>query len=241
MSFIKNYPKLSALALLLLSHSVFAAQECLFDDTYGIDLNFDTVPQVYDPTEWVAPTGAGFVPVVENIRVTPTHPVYSKCNVGNDGQMLETKTIAEIDLTQYYTDVGTNKKYVMFPTTRRGLYYGVRIKNQVGSPSICEKATGYLPPNQSYVDLYDVGDDYETDCFDNDTAWGFYVSYFIDKNFRHIPEEEDEGEVWDVDGSFKSTIILSHGAFRLSGASDDVKDNPVVVNYIAIEGLLKAE
>lgn len=238
MSFIKSYPVVSVLTLLLLSQSAFSAQECMFQDRYTIDLVFDTAPQVYDISGWDVPSAEeGLKMVVQDVRVFPTQTILSECNAGQDGQILQARDIAEVDFTNYYLDDRGNK-YLMYPTTRRGLYYGVKIKNEVSSPSICATATGYLPPNQSYIELEDINDDYEKECFDNNTPWGFYVSYFIDSKFLHIPSAEDEQEGWDISGKFTSKVLIDHGNFRLSGADGDVDDRAVLINYVAIEGKL---
>ncbi|MRS91265.1 hypothetical protein GJV04_14670 [Enterobacteriaceae bacterium RIT714] len=208
---------LSALALASLSSSAFAATECMFQESMSVDLKFDKTLS-FDMSKWNVPS-SGFAPVTGDIQATSTDHVRSVCNHGQDGQTLQGRDqSAGEDLEKYYTENGN--QYLMYHTSLKGLYYGVKIKN----PN-CADVSGYLPPDQSYAPLVDVGDDDEKSCMNNDNDWTFSIKFFTGPEFKVAHNT-----------SFNSAVAGNHGSFRISGAGDDVDDRSVAVKTVQING-----
>jgi hypothetical protein len=208
---------LSALALASLSSSAFAATECMFQESMSVDLKFDKTLS-FNMSTWNVPS-TGFAPVTGDILAISSGHVRSSCNNGNDGQTLQGRDQSPgEDLGKYYTEDG--KQYLMYRTSLEGLYYGVKIQNQN-----CLDLAGYLPPDESYAPLVDVGDDREKSCMDNDNDWTFSIKFFTGPEFKVAHNT-----------SFNSAVAGNHGSFRISGTSGDIDDRSVAVKTVQIDG-----
>ena len=209
--------------LSLFSASSFAATECLFQDTINIDLKFQNQSITLDSSSWVIPTD-NFTPVAELFSASPTSSVRSTCNSGQDGQLLTGNDEFGEDLNNYFID-DSGYQYLLYGTTTKGLYYGVRIQN-----AVCTELAGFIPPDRSFTQIArDVGDEQEKHCMKNDEDWLFAIRFFIDKEFKKPGTE----------ATFNSSINGSHGSFRLSGSAGDVDDRRVTVKIVQINGILK--
>lgn len=211
---IANVILFSGLSWCSFSH---AATECLFQDTMSVDLKHNE-NIVLDLSKTSIPDN-GYVSVSPEYEFTSTGVVRSTCNNGQDGQVLQARDqSAGEDLSAYTTIDG--KQVLMYKTTIKGLYYSVGIIN-----TTCVNNSGYIPPDQSYTFLHDVGDDLEKDCMKNDTPWKFKVMFFIGSNYNYIPGL-----------TFHSDVLGNHGAFRLSGSAGDVDPRNVTVKTVQING-----
>jgi hypothetical protein len=210
----------SILVLLSVCTHVQAATECLFSTTMDVDLKYaDTL--VVDPGNENTPT-MGYVSVSAEVPFQTSQNVKSTCNSGKDGQVLQGKNIAPSEDMHDYTVVN-DKQILMYNTQIKGLFYGIKIIN-----GNCANLSGYLPPDQSFTYLYDVGDDSEKSCMKNDTPWKFSLQFFINSDYKYTSGE-----------FFHSAMAGAHGQFRLSGSTGDVQPRTITVKTIQFNGQVK--
>lgn len=217
---IKTIAVSSTLLLLAACTHAQAATECLFSATMDVDLKYaDTL--VVDLSNKNTPE-TGYASVSAEIPFQTSQNIKSTCNSGKEGQILQGKNTAPTEDMHDYTEVN-NQQVLMYRTDIKGLFYGIKIIN-----GECANLSGYLPPDQSFTNLYDVGDDNEKYCMKNDTPWKFSLQFFIDSDYSYASGK-----------SFHSAMSTSHGKFRLSGSIGDVEPRTITLKTIQFDGQVK--
>ncbi|MFM0338882.1 fimbrial protein [Paraburkholderia fungorum] len=203
--------------LLSTGSSANAATECLFDQSYAVDLKYTVSNIVFDGVQ--APTD-GYKQLGSAYEMSPTSGVSSTCNSGQDGQALKSRADPVGNpLTQY--TVINDKQVLLFNTSTKGIYYAVNMYNKE-----CTDNQGYIPPDKSNVWLADVGDDREKSCMKPGT-FGFKILFFVGKDYKP-----------SASATFNSAVPATHGYFLLSGAEDDVEKNETHVKLVQFTGQL---
>lgn len=208
---------LLAMTALLLSvcAPAYADTECFFEKTHdSVDLNINNL--VFQNV--VAPkSGYTAIKPTASMSITPTdNDITSNCNAGKGGQALRGKNNRPGSTDYKYvtvTDASSNShKAVLFNTTVAGIYYAIKITNDY-----CHENSGFIPADNSYVKLYDVGDEKEKQCMNGSQHFTFGVQFYVGPDYK------------GAKGSFKS-IEVAHGSFNISGAVDEVAVRTVIFN-----------
>jgi hypothetical protein len=197
------------------------AQECMFKETYSIDLYY--LPGTI-PLSMKTPPANGYSQIGNPsyvFNLVSNEVVYSECNPGNDGQALLGKTNWSNADFGRYVSVDSSHNAVLFTTTYAGLYYTILIQNSSGT------VTGYLPTSSSEVTLADPGDANETNAMDQ-ISWSFQVKLYIGPDFIKPA----------TGGSNFSGSIMSPGSFRISGATGDKDNRNLTIDSITLNGTI---
>ncbi|WP_454872293.1 hypothetical protein [Paraburkholderia xenovorans] len=201
--------------LLSVCAPAYAATECYFEKSYdAVDLNINNL--VFENV--VAPkSGYAAIKPAGSMSITPTDDsITSNCNAGKGGQALRAKNNRPGSTDYKYVSVtdakGNSHHAVLYLTTVPGIYYAIKIANDA-----CTENSGFIPPDNSYVDLYDVGDSKEKKCMNGTKHFTFGVQFYVGQDYK------------GTKGAFKSNEEV-HGSFNISGAVDEVSVRTVIFN-----------
>ncbi|EIF30488.1 hypothetical protein BCh11DRAFT_05978 [Burkholderia sp. Ch1-1] len=206
---------LLALTALLLSvcAPANAATECYFEKTHdAVDLNINNL--VFQNV--VAPkSGYTVIKPTGSMSITPTDDnITSNCDLGQGGQALRGKNNRAGSTDYKYATVtdanGNSHQAVLYSTTAPGIYYAIKITNDA-----CADNSGFIPANNSYLNLYDVGDSREKQCMNGVKHFTFGVQFYVGSDYK------------GAKGTFKSNEVV-HGSFNISGAVDEVTVKTVI-------------
>lgn len=192
-----------------------AATECYFEKTHdAVDLNIDNL--VF---ENVAAPKSGYAAIspAGGMSITPTDDnITSNCDLGQGGQALRARSNRPASTDYKYVSVtdasGNSHHAVLYRTTAQGIYYTVKITNDA-----CTDNSGFIPPDNSYVKLYDVGDSKEKKCLNGAKHFTFGVKFYVSPEYK------------GAKGTFRSNETI-HGSFNISGAVDEVAVRSVIFN-----------
>ncbi|HEY4437224.1 MAG TPA: glycerophosphodiester phosphodiesterase family protein [Lelliottia sp.] len=215
---------LITILLLFASYHTFAATECMFNETYPVDLQYKLIDKLTFLD--VVPPSTGYKQIFpqSSSYLAPTSAtITSTCNAGQDGQQFLSQVGNYAGSLERYI-IKDNKKILLYPTSLTGLYYSVMMYS-----SHCPIVKGNIPPDKNYTLLIDVGDDYEKTCFKNSEPYYFTLSFYIGSDYKESSSPKD----------FSSGVTSEHGRYMLSGSRGDRDQREVIVNAIHINGQIK--
>ncbi|MDK9358832.1 glycerophosphodiester phosphodiesterase family protein [Lelliottia sp. V106_10] len=222
--FIRITELLTASLLFFVSIHTYAATECMFNETYSVSLEYKLIDKLYFFD--VIPPSNGYrqiFPQSSSFLAPLSAKITSTCNAGQDGQRFLSKAGNYTgSLERYITR--EDRKLLLYPTSLPGLYYSVTMYS-----TRCPTVSGSIPPDKSYVQLADVGDDREKTCLKNSEPYYFTLSFYIGSDYKENATPQD----------FSSGVTSEHGRFMLSGSTGDKDQKEVIVNDIQINGQIK--
>ena len=208
---------LLAMSALLLSvcAPAHAATECYFEKTHdAVDLNINDL--VFQNV--VAPkSGYKAIQPAAGMSIKPTDDnITSNCDLGQGGQALRARNNRPGSTDYKYVSVtdasGNSHHAVLYRTSVPGIFYTIKITNDA-----CADNSGFIPPDNSYVNLYDVGDSKEKKCLNGAKHFTFGAQFYVGPEYK------------GTKGAFRSNEEI-HGSFNISGAVDEVAVRTVIFN-----------
>lgn len=192
-----------------------AATECFFENSKSVDVNLGNLAF----KNVVAPA-SGFRPMQsDEVAIMPPTDsgVTSNCNVGPDGQTLRAKSDRPVQANDQYVNFQDHHnqphKSLLYHTTVPGIYYTVGIIDYA-----CPDNMGNIPPDNSYENLYDVGDDNEKTCMNGSQKFVFSVNFWVGSDYLGGKDTFQSSEP-------------AHGSFNISGDSASISVK--AVNFTA--------
>lgn len=208
-----------AVILMSMYSNANAATECMFKATHSVDLTYEYDGKLilFDDT----PPLVGFKQLKsDKIVFLPSSRIESTCNPGQQGQKFMSQSGNFRGPFDKITKRDT-QNILLYRTTITGLYYGVNMFS-----TRCTAVHGFIPPNQDWVSLIDVGDDDEKYCYKTEDPYYFELVFFIDSTYKTSEQPI----------AFKSAVTSEHGKYMVSGSRGEKDEKVTTVRTVNING-----